>query len=506
MLPRCERRHPGQVTPVAERSSPDDLLSTPEAGNAAIRGGAIRVGSFAVGSIISIAGGALLFRHLGVVDAGRYTTALSLGALVAGITDLGLTAIAIRELATLEGEARARLARNMLGIRLVLTTIGVLLVTAFAFVAYGGLLGAGVLITGAGVLVASVQSTYATPLMAELRLGWVAGLDLARQLASVALIVAFVLLGATLLPFVAVPLLTALAIVVPTALLARRSVPLRPAFALPEWRAIVAPVLTYSLAVAAGALAFRLAIVLVSVLAGEQELGYFSISFRIVEVLLIIPGLLVGAAFPIFARAARDDPERLGYALSRVFEASLIAGAWIALTLGIGAPLAVEIMGGGEFAPAADVLVFQAIGLGASFVAAVWGFGLLSLRLHRVILAFNVSALAILSVVVTVLASIDGARGAAIGIAAVEVVGAVVPAILLVHGRPHLRPGLGVVPKVAVAALVGAAPLLVPGLPVALQVLISTALYGLALLVLKAVPRELAALLPRRGRAGGSEG
>jgi len=238
--------------------------------------------------------------------------------------------------------------------------------------------------------------------------------------------------------------------------------------------------------------------VLVSLLSSEEELGYFSLSFRIIEVLLLIPGLLVGAAFPIFARAARDDPERLGYAISRVFEVSLIAGAWFALTLTVGAPLAVLIMGGDDFAPAADVLAIQALGLGASFVGAVWAYGLLSLHEHRTLLVFNVTALVILAALVTVLAPIDGARGAAIAIAAVEVAVAVIGLLLLVRGRPHLRPPLAVVPKVALAALAGAAPLLAPGLPDPLQVLISTCIYGVVLLVLRAVPREVLVLIPRR--------
>lgn len=485
---------------MAERLKPADVLSTTDAGNAAIRGGALRVGSFAGGSLLSIVGGALLFRHLGVVDGGRYTTALSLAAIVGGLTDLGLTAIGVRELATLEGEARARLARNLLGIRLVLTIFGVLVVTAFAFIAYGRLLGTGVLIAGAGVLVANVQLTYTVPLQAELRLGWVSALDLVRQLAATALIIGFVVLGAELLPFLAAPALTALLVLIPTALLVRHSIPLRPAFELSQWRALIAPVLMYSLAVAASTLAFRIAIILVSVLAGEKQLGYFGLSFRIVEVLLLIPGLLVGAAFPIFARAARDDQQRLAYGLGRVFEVSLILGVWFALALSVGAPLAVEVMGGAKFAPAAPILAIQAIGLGASFVGAVWGYALLSLREHRTILVFNVALLVALTTCVAVLAPLDGARGAAIGTALVEGVAAILGAMLVSRGRPHLRPGMAIVPKVAGAALVGCVPLLATGLPVAAQALAATALYGAVLLALRAFPPELAVLLPTRIR------
>ncbi|HVL30832.1 MAG TPA: oligosaccharide flippase family protein [Solirubrobacteraceae bacterium] len=475
-----------------------DLLSTPQAGPTAIRGGALRVLSFAGGSLFAIVGGALLFRHLGVVDGGRYMTALSLSAIVTGFTDLGLTAIGMRELATLGGAQRAQMARTLLGIRLVVTLVGVLLMGAFAFAAYGTTLGIGVLVAGAGVLVANVQATLAVPLMAELRLGWVSALDFVRQVVGVLFIVVLVVAGATLLPFLAIPALAAAIVLVPTALLVRGDIPLRPSFDLGEWRALAGPVLTYSIAVAAATLYLRAAIIIVSLLASGHQLGLFSLGFRVVEVLLLVPGLLVGAAFPIFARAARDDPARLGYALSRVFEVSLIVGAWVALALAIGAPLVVEIMGGRQFAAAAPVLAIQAVVLGATFVNAVWGYGMLSLHLHRTILALSFGLLAAVVVVVAVLVPIDGARGAAIGTAAVEVVAAVVGGFLLVRGRPHLRPRLQIVPKVALAAALGAAPAFATELPVSLRVVLASLVYGAVLLALRAFPRELDALLSRR--------
>src|ERR1700693_1774818 len=138
-----------------------DLLSSAKAGPAAVRGGAMRISTFLAGSLVSVGTAALLFRHLGVVSTGRYTTALSLSAVVTGFTDLGLTAIGMRELSVLEGQERASLARNLLGIRLVLTVVGVLLLSGFAFIAYGRLLGLGVLIAGAGVLLQNTQTTLA---------------------------------------------------------------------------------------------------------------------------------------------------------------------------------------------------------------------------------------------------------------------------------------------------------------------------------------------------------
>jgi O-antigen/teichoic acid export membrane protein len=485
-----------------EDLSTEDLLSTSQAGPAAIRGGAMRVASFSAGSLLSIGAAALLFRHLGEVDTGRYTTALSLGALVTGFTDLGLTAVGMRELAVLEGEQRARVARNLLGIRLALTFLGVLIISAFAFIAYGELLALAVVIAGAGVIVTNTQTTLAVPLMADLRLGWVSILDFARQFSSAALIAVFVLLGARLLPFLTTPAIAAAVVLIPTALLVRGNIPLRPSFDTKQWRALLAPVLTYSVAVAAATLYFRVAIVLVSLLAGPRQLGYFGISLRVVEVLFLVPGLLVGAAFPIFARAARDDPARMGYALSRVFEVSLIVGVWMSVSLAVGAHLAIDLVGGSGFAPAAPILAIQGLALAATFVSTVWGYGMLSLHLHRLILVFSVGALLVAIAVVSVLVAADGARGAAIGTSAVEIGVAIAGGVLLVKGRPHLRPRLAAVPKVALAGLLAATPMLATGLPVIARLVLSSFIYGVVVLVLRAFPAEVYELLPARLRRG----
>jgi O-antigen/teichoic acid export membrane protein len=479
-----------------------DILATPQAGGIAARGAAMRMGSFIGGSLLSAGAAALLFRHLGVVDSGRYTTAMSLAAVVTGLTDLGLTSIGTRELAVLKGPQRAKLARNLLGLRLALTAIGVLLISAFAFAAYGRLLGVGVLIASGGALVQNTQTTLAVPLMARLRLGWVAGLDLTRQISTAALIALLVLAGGHLLAFLAVTALAACIVLPPTVMLVVGDIPIKPSFDLAQWRRLLGPVIAYSLAVITATLYLRVAVVLVSLIASHRQLGYFSLSYRVVESLLTLPGLLLSSAFPILAQAARHDPERLEYALARLFEVSLIIGAWVSLSLLVGSRLAIDVLGGPSFHPATAVLAVQGVVVGAVFVSSVWAYGLLSLHLHRVILVFNLVLLVVMTITVAVLASLYGALGAAAGTASVEIAAAIAGAVVLTRARPFLKPRLGVVPKVLVAVLVGATPMLLTALPAIGRIGLSTMLYGVVLLALRAVPPDLPqALLGLRRRA-----
>jgi len=488
----------------------EDVLSTSAAGPAAVRGGALRVAGYFAGALVSAVSAALLFRHLGVVDTGRYVTAVSLVAIVGAVSDLGLTAVGVREIATRPEDERWQLAGDLLGLRITLTVLGTLAMTAIAWAAYSSTLAAGVALAGTGLLLQATQDNFALPLVVGLRLGWVSVLDFARNLLTTLTMVLLVLLGARLLPFLGISIPVGLIVLAGTVLLVRGTRSLAPTFSLSRWREFAGVMLPYAAAVAASALYFRVSILLVSALSSATQLGYFSASFRIIEVLTIVPGLLVSSAFPIFARAARDDHERLGYALGRVYEVALIVGAWVAVSIAVGAPLAIKVIGGAEFRHAVPVLAIQGVGLGAMFVSVVWGNGLLSLGLYRQILVISVGALLLNAGLVAALIPLDGSRGAAIGTAAAEIVAAVAQAYAVGRGRPQLRAPLRILPRVALAAFVACVPLALTGLGVPTIVLLiaSSALFGGTLLLLRAFPRELLDLLPAGGvlarlRAGG---
>jgi len=444
---------------------------------------------------------ALLFRHLGPVDTGRLINALALVAIVGAFSDLGLTAVGVREIATRPEGERWALARDLLGLRITLTVVGVLVMTMIAGLAYSGTLAAGVSLAGVGLLLQATQDNYSLPLIVGLRLGWVSALDLVRQLLTTLVTVLLVVLGARLLPFLGVSVPVGLIVLIATAALVRSTRSLSPSFNLRRWRQLAAPMLPYSAAVAASALYFRVSILLVSALASAKENGYFGASFRTIEVLTIVPGLLASAAFPIFARAARDDHERLGYGLGRVHEVAVIVGAWVAVSFAVGAPLVIKIIGGAQFKPAAGVLAIQGVALGAMFVSAVWANGLLSLGLYRQILAISTAALVVNAILVASLIELDGARGAAIGTGVAEILITIAQALAVIRGRPQLRPSSRILPRVALAAVAGLAPLALThrGVPTVVLLVLSTALFGTVLFVSRAFPVELLDLVPRSG-------
>jgi O-antigen/teichoic acid export membrane protein len=468
------------------------MLESRTAGGAAIRGAGLRVASYGAGVLLSVGSAALLFRHLGTDDAGRYVTVLSLVTIVAGLTDAGLTTIGLREVATSDGAEQRRFLSNLLGLRLVLTTAGVAGATLFSLAAgYRSAMVAGTALVGAALIVQNLQQTLSITLMSELRLGWVALAELIRQIIVVVGIVALVAAGAGLLPFYATSIPAATATLVLTVGVVRGSVPLAPRFDWSAWRTVLRETLPFAAATAVSAIYFRLAIVLMSLIAAARETGYFSASFRIIEVLVAVTPLVVGSAFPILAHAARSDHDRLAYGTTRLWEASTAFGAGLAVMLFAGAPFVIEVVAGPDFGPAVPVLRIQAIGLAASFAAAPWAYALLALRMHREVLLTALLALTSTAVLTPVLVPSLGAEGGALATTITEALLAVTLPVALIRRYPAMRPSLRTLPRIGVAAVAAGALAFVPSVPSVVLLVASGVVFLALALALRAIPHEL---------------
>jgi O-antigen/teichoic acid export membrane protein len=478
-------------------------LDSADAGRRIVRGGALRFGSYVMLMAMSVLAASLLTRHLGVVRFGEYTTVLSLTGVVAAVTDVGMSMIGSREFAVREGAERDALMSDLLGLRVALTGAGVLLVAGFAIVAgYDPALGVGAVLASLGTVALVVQHTHTIPITAALRLGTLSALDLARQALSVGAIVALVLLGAGLLPLLSVVLAVNLVLIPPTARLARHQISLRFGLRPRRWLSLLRLTVSFSLATAVGTVYVYTAQILVSIVSDAHQSGLFAASFRIFVVITTVPSVLVGGALPVLARAARDDRERLAYAMQRIFEVSLIVGVAAALTTLAGAEFMIAVVAGHKFAASAEVLQIQGMALIATFLLAGWSYALLSLKQYKGLLLANLAAFATSVSLTIVLAGSHGARGAAVATICGESVLAVGSLLALLHTSVELRPKLAVLAKVALAATPAVALALDSSLPSLPRVLLVLSVYASLIALTRALPAELLELLPARLRPG----
>jgi O-antigen/teichoic acid export membrane protein len=478
---------------------PADVLDTGRAGGLVMRGALLRLGGYAAGGALTAVSAILLTRHLGRVGFGQYATIVALATLVAQLTEGGLTSLATRDFALASPSGKAKLLGDRLGLQIVTTLLAVAICGVFAVGAgYGSVRTWGALAAALGLGLAMLQITVSVPLIASLRLGATSGLELARQTILVALTVALVLAGAGLLPLLAAIIPSSLIALAATWALVHRDIRLRPAFDARAWVALMRPAIVLSLSSGIATIYVFTAQILTSLSASPVQTGLFAASLRVFAVIASIPGLLVASALPLLARAARDDSERLEFALQGLFEVALIAGVGVGVLLVVGAVPIIEVIGGHAYAGSVAPLRIEGAAVLGTCLTPVWSTGLLSLHRHAALLVCNLVSLVVIAGLTLGLAPVIGARGAAIATVAGEWTVAISLLLALALASRRLVPqAWPILPRVALAGAAAVAVMLLPLGAVAQTVLAMVVYFGLVVL-LRALPRELLELLPER--------
>ena len=465
-----------------------------EAGGHIIRGGAARGLAYLAGTGLTALAFALLLRHLGVADFGRFSTVVALATIAVGLADVGLQTLSQRLYVNADAEQRRGLIADVLGIRLLATPITISLAVVFAVVAgYSAAMVTGTVVVGLGFAFVAASTTLWLPLQIGLRLGTVALLELGRQCTIAVAIVALVAMGAGLVPFFFGYLAAGAAMLVPTALVARRYL-VAPRLRWSTWKPLLAEVAPLAIAIAMNTLYLKLLIVMASLLTSEHETGLFAAASRVTEVLVAVPLFVASSALPLLAHAGEYDENRLAYAVRRIGEVALVMGAAFTVVLVVGAQPIIRVFAGPDYAGAVPVLRIQAFALLGGSLTQAWIYALVAVRAERSLISANVIALLCAGAFGVALIPLADARGASVAAVLGESVMALAVALALARARPILRPEATFLVRVGAALGVGLLALLLPIAPTLAAVVALVGFAGTAWAA-GAIPPEIARAL-----------
>lgn len=470
-----------------------------------MRGGLIRGVGFGVSTALGLATAVLLLRYLGVDDFGRYATVSAVLGIVAGITDAGLTTVGSREISVARTAAeRAHVLGHLLVLRIVGASVGVLAGVVFTVVAgYDDVVVAGTAVGGLGVILISVQSMLTVPIWVELRIVSLTTLEVLRNALTLAGVAVLVVAGAGLLAFFGVQVAVGLVLVPVTFLLARAGMRLASGVRRDVLVRLVRETLPLAVAFAMSVIYFRVLVVLVSLLSSDEQTGIFGTSFRIFELLLGLPALILSVALPLLSVAGDEDDERLRRGLQSMTEASLLIASLLVVGIGILAEPGIRLVGGEQYIGAAPVLRIQALALIPVFLGQVWQLGLIAGRAQRAMAVAN--GLALLLVIALGLAFVPGGGAKAAAWVAVGAEAALAAFLWIALGRmrPGGAPSLRCAWKalLATALAAGAGYLFRDSPPLAICVAVPV--FGIVAIMTRAVPADAYhAFGLRRGREG----
>lgn len=503
---RVPPEDPARNEPTAAEATHDEHLRSPDAGTVAAAGGALRLQTRVLAMAIALGSTLVLVRGLSEEEFGRLSLVLALVAIVFGVSDLGLSGVGLREWIRRPPQERSALLADLLGLRLVAIAVGALLAVAFAIaVGYGTEVVLGLCAALVGAAFNAVQGALAIPLIAELRQGVVGLVELLFVAVQAVVQVVLVLVGAGVVPIAAALVPAGLAGMLATIHVTRGRVPwprFHPGALLPLLRESAA----FAAAGAVSVVYLRVAVLLGPVYLTADQFGAFSIAFRGVEQLAVLPALLTSALFPVLTHAALHDRSRLARGYDALWRSTTVMGAAIATLVVAAAPLATLVLTGGRDTITVTTFAVLGCALGALFVGSGAMWMLLAERNYRAVLLVNLAALATNLGFTVAAGAWLAPRWFAIGVLVSEI------AIALVadascrrgltssgHGLP--RGSLTHLAKVVLAVLAAVAAFaLTHDRSVVVPLLACSAAGGAVLLATRAVPLELRAMARDVGR------
>ncbi|HEY3080105.1 MAG TPA: flippase [Chloroflexota bacterium] len=137
------------------------------------------------------------------------------------------------------------------------------------------------------------------------------------------------------------------------------------------WRAQLGAALPFGATVIGFLLYDRLALLCVAAVDGQAATGWFGAAHNLVLVLTNLPAIVMLAAFPGLARAARAEPTAVGPTAIGLARLALIVGLIAAALLYVLAPTIVPLLFGPDYEPSIGVLRTLALGLPAFFLSIV---------------------------------------------------------------------------------------------------------------------------------------
>lgn len=346
-------------------------------------------------ALIGVASVAILTRYLGTEQYGAYALGFSFLALFGAVADLGLFSILVRDISR-EPERTDELVGNGITLRGLLWVLVSLVAVAIAFVLpYETDVRLAIALAALPFGIGLINGALLAGLQARLRMAGASGAEVAGRAATFAAAAAVAWLD---LGFTAVLLTATLGALVTfglTLAVARRVFAIRPRADLRVWRSLLVAGLPLGLALGINELYLRADQLVISLSRSLEEVGWYGLAFRVVELSATLPGTLLVSLFPVLsAQVAARDP-RVRDTLQRGFDVLVAAGAPLALGgLVLAGPI-VAAVAGSAFAGAADPLRILLFAAALMFVNGLLGYALIARDRQRDTLWLNVTALTV---------------------------------------------------------------------------------------------------------------
>lgn len=334
-------------------------------------------------------------RYLGTEGYGRYAFIFAVASLLSVLDSFGLDPVVVREVAAHRTRAGAVLSAAC-AIRFVVGAASLGIVAMLnALLSKPVYVEVGLWMVGASLVVDAVSASVKAVITAYEKMELTAAVDVGYRALFVLAGLAIIHWDLGFIPLVSCALVASLFTLGLSLLLYRHAIG---SFA---WRvdrthvgALWRQGIPFALTGLLVALYFRLDVVMLSVMRGDQEVGWYSAAYSVSESLLLISSAVNTAIFPIFSRMAQETPNSLRRAYALAFKTLLAVGVPVAVCVAVLSQKITLLIFGGSFFNAAAALQILVVVAVVVFCNSLMGFLLYALHHEQIMLKLTLAMLA----------------------------------------------------------------------------------------------------------------
>ena len=253
----------------------------------------------------------LIARKLGSSEFGNYAYVMTIVAIATLVADFGLSLLAVKEIAVNKPET-GRLSGQFLALK-TMTTLLVVAPLSFVAIKLGGTAGQLLALNLAALFILTYSTTISSTLRAHelMEYDGLNRIGVAFLTATIGSLLILRGYGIVALGVVAVG--TAILSGLFMASTARRSQlqPRRPAVTIPLMKSLLQRAWPYAILVVLVTISFRIDMIMLALFKTPDVVGQYSAAYKLIEALLIIPGVIATVLFPVMSERFEKNRESL---------------------------------------------------------------------------------------------------------------------------------------------------------------------------------------------------
>lgn len=322
----------------------------------------LNIGVQLAGRVLTLLMGLLvvskLTRYLGVDGFGRYTTVFAFCNFLAVIADFGFFNVLVRELALPESK-RQNVVSNILTLR-----------SIFAFLVFGGgfilawflryplVVKQGIGLVGISLFLITLSMTLIGVFQIEMRMDKSVVADVIGKFITTLFIVIVVARhGSLQAVFWTYIIGNGLTLIVDW-LMVRPYVLVRPSFERAYYKAIIPQAFSMGIFTILSFLYFHVDMVILSLLKSDYDVGIYGAAYKLVEIILVFPGIFSGAILPILTRTLVTDRPQFNRVVQYSFDILLVVSVPAIISVVMLARPIINFIAGKQFVAAAAVTIW----------------------------------------------------------------------------------------------------------------------------------------------------